>query len=286
MRIIYSIDYPEGGTFNVATPIAEELRRLGHEVRVVYRAENDAFTDEEIETYDLVHAWNSRSGLRFRFQLPMVQTINSFYPSDAALYRDCARAATLVHVHSPYVAQFLYMHDQVPCTFIPSAFDPKRCEPQDIPLPETFTLGWLGGNKGIKRFEMARRIADKAEVPYVEWDVDETLHPWEEVKAKFFPAISCYLLASWNDAGPLPQQEALAFGRPVITTAVGQTCMIVRDGVNGIIFDGSEDMGVLAVKEMQKRFRHYQVGALATELPKPADLVPQYMRLYARALRA
>lgn len=283
MRIIYSLDYLEGGTFHVAEPLARALQAQGHEVRIVQLS--DELSDEEVDSYDLIHAWNARASLRFRHLLPTVQTINSFVPQSAALYREAARAATIVHTHSPFVAQFLWMHEQVTATFIPTAIDPARLGNCDIPLPGQFTLGWLGSDRSFKRFDVARAIAERAEVPYVQWDVD-ALHPWEKVRDEFFPAISCYLLTSWNDAGPLPPQEALAYGRPVISTAVGMMNMIVRDGINGLIFDGSIDMGVLAVREMQANFDKFKFHALVEELTTPLELLPQYMRLYKRALKA
>lgn len=280
MRIIFALDYLEGGTWHVATPLATALRDRGHEVRFLSKAES---IPEDLSTWDLIHAWNMRAGNRMTDgPLPVVQTINSFIPRDANNYIETARAADAIHVHSPYVAQFLFLFGGVKgANFIPATFDHSRCEP--IPLPETFTVGWLGSDRSYKRFKTARQIAEKAGVPYIEWDVD-ALHPWKKVRDEFFPAISCYLLASFNEASPLPPQEGLLFGRPVATTCVGMMNMIVQDGVNGKMFDGSVDGDVYALKAIQEDLLGFRQRALQTKLIKTEEVAPQYLELYERVL--
>lgn len=278
MKILFALDYPEGGTFHVASSLAPHLRALGHEVTLWYKDQ----PPPDLAEFDLAHAWNMRAGIPLRDRLPLVQTINSFLPQFASGYYEAARRADAVHTHSPYVAQLLHLTMNGLCsTFIPVAFDQEPFAP--LPPPPKFTLGWIGSDRSFKRFEVAREIATKAGVPFVEWDVDK-LHPWEKVAKEFFPSISCYLLASFNDAGPLPPQEALLFGRPVISTCVGMMNMVVRDEQNGLFFDGSVEGGVEAVKIMQEHFERFREGALNTWLPDPKDLAPRYERLYRRVL--
>lgn len=280
MKILYALDYLEGGTFHVAAPLAEALRKVGHDVELV--AKDTPISDKE---FDLVHAWNIRAGALFGDEVILVQTINSFVFPYARNYIESAKRATKVHTHSPYVAQFLYTFaEELPASFIPVAFDQGRC-PYALPAPKEFTLGWLGSDRSFKRFAVAREIAKQANVPYVEWDVD-ALYPWEKVRTEFFPNISCYLLASMNDAGPLPPQEALLFGRPVITTSIGMMNMIVRDGINGKLFDGSVEDGITAVEEIKNHYQLYRREVSNTELPTIAEVLPQYIHLYKMALDA
>ena len=56
-------------------------------------------------------------------------------------------------------------------------------------------------------------------------------------KEKAFQEASIYCLPSWGEGFPMGVLDALAYGIPVITTPVGGTMDLIKNGVNGLIYD-------------------------------------------------
>jgi hypothetical protein len=91
-----------------------------------------------------------------------------------------------------------------------------------LPLPETFTVGWNGNvdHGPTKGVEIIREACQLAGVPFVMRTRPKTVEPHANV-LDFYKQISVYACASESEGTPLPVLEALACGRPVISTAVG-----------------------------------------------------------------
>jgi glycosyltransferase involved in cell wall biosynthesis len=65
-----------------------------------------------------------------------------------------------------------------------------------------------------------------------------------------YHALDVYVVSSRQEGGPKPALEAMAAGVPLVTTRVGQTQELLRDGENGLIVD-VEDVDELAAGVMR-----------------------------------
>lgn len=95
-----------------------------------------------------------------------------------------------------------------------------------LPLPEEFTAGWCG-NAGVrerdpdfKGIDLIREACAIASVPLVVQEYKERI-PHVEMAERFYRRITTYVCASISEGTPNPVLEALACGRPVISTRVG-----------------------------------------------------------------
>lgn len=93
-----------------------------------------------------------------------------------------------------------------------------------LPLPSTFTAGWTGNasrGKDFKGVKILREACEMAGVPLVERDLPPAPRLAHEHVRSFYRQISLYVCASESEGTPLPVLEALACGRPVVSTCVG-----------------------------------------------------------------
>lgn len=122
-----------------------------------------------------------------------------------------------------------------------------------LPFPEEFTIGWCGSEHvrdgDFKGIGLIRRASEVAGVKLVEQEFQNRI-PQDKMPEKFYSKISAYACASVSEGTPNPVLEALACGRPVITTRVGITEGLIRNGT-GIFVDRDVDDIVRAIKEVQ-----------------------------------
>lgn len=114
-----------------------------------------------------------------------------------------------------------------------------------LPYPEQFTVGWCGNSAAsgkcvgdptsdLKGLGVIREACAKAGVPLLVHDVAvDAPIPHEEMPA-WYAKISCYVCASEAEGTPNPPLEALACGRPVITTPVGIMPKVIKSGMGFI----------------------------------------------------
>src|SRR3989304_7844220 len=99
--------------------------------------------------------------------------------------------------------------------------------------------------------------------------------------------MSCYVVASFNDGGPLPPQEALLCGRPVVTTHVGMMPQVVREGCNGEFHDGSAIDMARAIKHVKANYDKYY-GFIERNredmLPKIEDVATRWVKMWEDVL--
>lgn len=100
-----------------------------------------------------------------------------------------------------------------------------RIVKQQHPLARFILLGGLDDNPGsITRAEVQAWVAEGI----LEWHVHVPVQPW-------MAQASVYVLPSYREGVPVSTQEAMAMGRPVITTDVPGCRETAVDGVNGFL---------------------------------------------------
>lgn len=138
---------------------------------------------------------------------------------------------------------------------IPLAFDMPKGE--GMPFPEKLTMGYFGNDYDSKRFAAIDAAAKMSGIPLRGYKFDKTrtqyfLNPMKDI----YPNISVYVHASMTDTNSMPAMEALACGRPVVSTPNPGLERVLREGENGYWFDGSPEDLIKKVK-------------LAHQLPRP-----------------
>lgn len=126
-------------------------------------------------------------------------------------------------------------------------------------LPSLLTLGWCGNSKaahgGIKGLRIIQAAVKKAkDVQLITLDAsDKTglVRAHEDMPA-WYGALSAYICASSHEGTPNPVLEALACGRPVITTRCGLAPRLIVDGVNGFFCERSVDGLVAAIDRLRE----------------------------------
>jgi len=109
------------------------------------------------------------------------------------------------------------------------------------PAARFVLLGGLDTNPGgLDRRQVEAWVAEGV----LEWPGHVPVRPWME-------QASVFVLPSYREGVPLSTQEAMAMGRPVITTDVPGCRETVRDGVNGYLVPARD---VEALAEAMRRF--------------------------------
>jgi len=131
--------------------------------------------------------------------------------------------------------------------------DLEKFKPQ--PFPKEFTVGWAGHQRApLKRFALATSVCAAAGVP-----IKVAGHPFTHgyISSDDMPAwyagLSALLITSTSEVNPCIYYEALASGRPVVSTLVGDIPATAENYENGIYLplDAPEDEFVEAIKYLK-----------------------------------
>ena len=110
-------------------------------------------------------------------------------------------------------------------------------------FPDEFTLAWVGNPdiwKNVKRPDMAKEVCTTLNVPLLTAEKDI---PFSDMP-DFYGEVSALIVTTdpeFGEGTPNPVLEALACGKPVISPAIGIVPQVLKDGVNGFIYDGSKE---------------------------------------------
>jgi len=295
MKIAF-VSMPKISPINtVLTPVVEGLRERGHTVDI-FRAGENTFLDIDDEDYDLLHVgyWQylplfhaDNPNADFSFD-PARITMQLFHiEADKAMHVlgliKKFRPARLV-VSDRFWWQWFGWAAEIPASCFPPVFDRTPFKP--LPLPRTFRLGICGQDTFYKRWGVARAGAAQANLPLVEHIHDPLAlgRTWTESMEEFYAKISALVVTTFTDTGPLPPQEAMLCGRPVISTPTGIMPDLIIPGVNGEFYDGTPEGLAEAAARVAAQPGLYSAGALATHHPTPAEVVPMWEAMFERVL--
>lgn len=134
-------------------------------------------------------------------------------------------------------------------------------------LPEKFTVAWVG--RPVKHFgeelkrvdwfiDAVQQIRNDIRVVLLGERLESQFHLLRQAKMdchylqraqnpienypQHYRAFDCVVISSSSEAGPLCLFEALATGVPVVSTRVGWSPLLIRDGQNGFLIDSIEEM--------------------------------------------
>jgi hypothetical protein len=268
--------------------LAVHLRALG--VDAVSYTTRGAMADEEVfQDYDIVH---------FGYLLGVgdegIEWINTIIPPITGNVwhvppeRQQAYAATLFAINAQRIfvddtttLQLLGQMGFTEVAMVPLAFDPTIKFHHLPPPVGPFTVGAFGDSYPHKRFPVIREACKIAGVEFYDAVHDyrqregvfETLDPVADVYAH----IHTLAHASFNDTNSLPAEEALACGRPVLSTISYGMTRVLQDGVNGYFYDGSARDLARKIVTMRERYEVMAGGARATVFPDPRAAAQVYL---------
>jgi glycosyltransferase involved in cell wall biosynthesis len=212
------------------------------------------------ERYDLTVSllWTEAERLRGRMgeSTPSIACLfdHASWVSDAGakLFARTLRNVHAVAVGNPALVEVAQRFGARQTVLCQDGIDLELFHP--LPLPDKFTVGWCGnvaiGDGTYKGLDLIKAAAERVGVPLVVQDFEKKV-PHHEMPGQFYGHISAYICASMAEGTPNPVFEALACGRPVITTRVGLTDQVVRPGVNGIFVDREVDAIAAAIRELR-----------------------------------
>lgn len=251
-RVLLAIDRP-GWCFEGTT--RELVRHLGLEYRFIVRQRSAI----EPGDYDvaIAHWWGDAAYLRTRVRAArfIVCVYDAFtWESEEGRTRlaGALAGADVVVAGSEAIASALgadrptrVIEDGVDCTHF-----------QPSPLPRQFTVGWCGNadfpGRDLKGTAMIEAACRKAGVHLQLLDAKDGCGlPYDKMPG-FYEGLSVYLSASRSEATPRPVLEAMASGRPVVTTRVGITEKLLIHDESGFFVERSVDAMADALARMRE----------------------------------
>lgn len=290
MKILFAQDYSRSGTERMMLPIARCLRDLGHTVDILEVDKGRKIPpgfDLTLSSYDYCHVFNGASLLYLRrAKIPLGFTLHGMIHGSESWYIKLIRdvAPRWVHVLDTFTQRQLGQ-EEIASTHIPQTIDTLGLVP--LAYPSEFTVGYLGGEYKSKRFSVIEEIARRAGVPCKGYYAKDGEWLDRLGVLRVYKGMSLYICASWNDGGPVPPQEALLCGRPVLTTPVGQMPETIVHRMEGMFFNGTVEEGVERVLEIKRDFEWYSKCARNWHLPtsrSPEVVTKQFLTAVEKIL--
>lgn len=262
MKICMFGTWRGGAVYNVIKPTVEELnKRNDVEIDMIFLRDVNLLPnfDKTFSEYDLVH-FAYFANIDFFIQdieVPFTCSVHHMPHKYLESYTSMLRswAPRRIVVSEPFVARQLGQCGMYNVDIIPYTIEWDRYPL--LPLPKEFAVGYLGCDYNLKRFKSIEQACDIANVE-CNGIGRETLNEEEgyiedSKILDLYKRISCYAVASFDDGGPLPPQEALLCGRPVVSTRVGMMPQVIREGNTGIFHNGSPSDMARSIIEVQHK---------------------------------
>lgn len=279
------------GTMRPMADLAARLREFGAEATHLYHEDlyRDPTTIPTFQEYDLVHF-----AYPLGFESSMLESIippitgNIWHLDFPRLpeysYRLPQMNLRHIFVDDVMTLQLLGQGEFTNVTLVPLLFDPAHFQPLPTP-PDPFTVGVFGDDYPSKRFHVVREACKLAEVDFFDASQNRfgrifLLDPALDVYAH----IHAFAHASFLDTNCLPGMEALACGRPLLTTRSHGIERSLQDGVNGLFYNGSSEDLARKIRQVRKDYEGFTVGAQHTTFPDPFTIAKTYYTIFRTIL--
>jgi glycosyltransferase involved in cell wall biosynthesis len=257
------------------------------------------------ETDVLVNLWWN-STLRLKAAMKARSIVTCVYDGLSWSIDEAARhqfKLTLMHTdilavcNREFASQIQDEFDDVPpVMLIEDGVDTERFHPLD--LPPKPVLGWCGSSSRMtpggpadqKGVNFLKRIAKEVGINCSILDVAGGGAWSHRDMPQFYSDISIYACASHKEGTPNPVLEAMACGRPVISTPVGLVPQLVEAGVSGFIVPKTDDAWRAALAQLKTMpFAKLQaMGAEARKAVEPYDWkikIEQFRDVFREAIK-
>ena len=295
MKVAIVNTWMGGAVHHIMYPLHLELlkKSVDSTYLTVRQIDLDPSFDRSFADYDIVHFGyfaNIRPFVQ-DIEVPFTCGVHHLHPQHLEIQSTRLQVwgPRRIVVPEPFVRRQLAQMGLLNTVEIPYAFDHSRFTP--LPYPDEFTVGYLGCDYESKRFRVIEEGAAKAGVPCKSIARDnineEVDYQDDSVILDFYKSISCYVVAGFNEGGPLPPQEALLCGRPVITTHVGMMPIIVSNYSNGKYFDGTAKDLAKKIKFMKDNFDLFATNAAKLAyryLPTVGHHAHQFKQMFEEVL--
>jgi glycosyltransferase involved in cell wall biosynthesis len=182
----------------------------------------------------------------------------SLSQADRQVFQQCINHASVIAVANDKIAAEIasgaFELGTIPIITVEDGVDTGLFNP--LPFPKRFTVGWAGNSAvGRGRIKGLGLIAEAANLAGVDLEVMDFcncggLPQW--YMGSFYRNISCYVNASSSDGTPNPPLEAMASGRPVVTTPVGIMPQLVDHGSNGLLVNRTVNDLAEAIRRVKR----------------------------------
>ena len=298
MKIAFLNTWRGGAVYNITKPIVDELnKRDDVEAEIILMREVNLMPafDRTFGEYDLVHFSYFDNIGYFIQDIEVPFTCGVHHLPHKSLEWNAGRLNSWsprhIVVSESFSARQLGQLGIYNTSIIPYVIDWRRYP--IMPLPQEFTAGYLGCDYNLKRFKTIEQACDIANVK-CEGIGRETLNEEEgylddDVISNLYKDMSCYVVASFDDGGPLPPQEALLCGRPVVSTRVGMMPQILKEGNIGVFHNGSASDMARAIIVVQHRldemcYRIKNLREAGMLLPCAKDAAEDWLEMFEEVL--
>ena len=286
MRVALLAGHPNGAIDQVMQTLKVAVAPLGVEADVlcVYKP---GF-DENLDDYDLVHCgyFAYFGGVENKTYRPI--TANVWHVgnrNEEKVKNFLARSSICrIVVDDVMTLQQLGQENITSVVKIPLPVNPEKWHHLPTPSGE-FKVGVFCNDYPYKRWQVVVQAAKKAGVKCLAFVMPEgrsnyDLDPLKDVYANVHGLIS----ATFVDTNSLPLREALLCGRPVITTQNDGMGRVLKDGVNGYWFDGSQTDLTEKILLMKENYEALAAGARATTVESLPDIASAYKRVWEKVI--
>jgi len=241
-RVLFVADQPDWAFARVA----EQVKRTwGHQYDIEIIPYTGTPRNHDVDTVCWMW-WKAAIGLNLHMKVEAKRTCCGMYDNytircDPDYFKAVASITDCFFAGNETIAADLRRRcPQKQIVLVEDGVDLELFKP--MPLPQEFTVGWAGNNmyevqrlgdlKGVRLIKEACRLL---RVPLVIQDRQEGMMLHTDMPEGFYREISCYCCASESEGTPNTVMEALACGRTVVSTNVGQVPKLVQPGRTGFI---------------------------------------------------